>query len=233
MDALDRALAQRGVDRRGDARDPHPRRRRGPRLRRTRPSRSAATCPRRRPRALIEHGQTWEDRGERGLAAGGRVARAARDPRRAGRRDAGRRRVRRGRRRGRRHPGGPRRRTARCAASRRSSTRTSRPPCSARDPRRRRARHRHRRRRTRCSASAPTEPRPIGRVDAGRDARPCAAQGQFASGSMGPRWRLPAVRGGRAATPAVITSLQRIGDGGHGRAGTIVVEQPEHESLTH
>ena len=51
MNALDAALAARGVDAgTADRGHPHPRRRRRPRLRRTRPSRSAATSPRTRPR---------------------------------------------------------------------------------------------------------------------------------------------------------------------------------------
>ena len=50
LDSLDKALADRGVDRPyGDRRDPHPGRRRRPGLPARRPSRSAATCPRTRP----------------------------------------------------------------------------------------------------------------------------------------------------------------------------------------
>ena len=84
MDALDAALARRGVDR------PHappwspapwstPTTRASPR----RPSRSAASCPPRRRRYLVEHGETWEDRGEKGWRRRGRLARAARGRRRA------------------------------------------------------------------------------------------------------------------------------------------------------
>ena len=48
------------------ARHPHPGRPRRPRLRHARPSRSAATCRARRRPSSIEHGQQFEDRGERG-----------------------------------------------------------------------------------------------------------------------------------------------------------------------
>ena len=58
--------ADRGVDAPGGRRHPHPRRRRRPGLHPARPSRSAATCPREQAQTLIEHGQTWEDRGEKG-----------------------------------------------------------------------------------------------------------------------------------------------------------------------
>ena len=50
----------------GRDRDPHPGRRGRPRLRPARPSRSAATCRTSRPSCSIEHGETWEDRGEKG-----------------------------------------------------------------------------------------------------------------------------------------------------------------------
>ena len=57
-------------------RDPHPGRRRTTRASPTRPSRSAASCrPTRRP-LLVEHGETWEDRGEQGLAPRRRLARS-------------------------------------------------------------------------------------------------------------------------------------------------------------
>ena len=84
MDALDRALAQRGVDRtvatlvtrtRVDGADPGFARPTKP-IGRYLPAEEAAL--------LIEHGQIWEDRGARGLAASRRLTGAARDPRRAG-----------------------------------------------------------------------------------------------------------------------------------------------------
>ena len=67
LDSLDKALADRGVDRPyGDRGHPHPRRRRRPRL--PPPDQAGRPLPAGgpRPRALIEHGQTWEDRGEKG-----------------------------------------------------------------------------------------------------------------------------------------------------------------------
>ena len=227
MDALDRALARRGVDRPvGDARDAHPGRRRRPRLRPARPSRSGATCRPTKPRALIEHGQTWEDRGDARLAARRRLAGAARDPRRAGHRCAEQRGVRR-----RRLPvaaGSPScaTTTARCAASRPSSTRTSPPRCSAR------------------SLDVDVlviatdvdhaildygtdRARPIGRVTTG-EMRAHAADGQFASGSMGPEGR-----GGRAIRRAgrapvgdhVAAAHRRRGDRHrHGDAVGTVIE---------
>ena len=81
-------------------------------------------------RPLIEHGELWEDRGEKGWR---RVV-ASPEPvevlETAHAADAARRRLRRRRGRRRRHPGRARRATALSAASRRSSTRTSPPPCS-------------------------------------------------------------------------------------------------------
>ena len=78
MNALERALAERGVARPvADGRDPDARRRRRPGLRRPRPSPSAATCPEAEARALIEHGQTWEDR-RRAAAGGGSSPRRSR-----------------------------------------------------------------------------------------------------------------------------------------------------------
>ena len=56
-------------------------------------------------RLMIGHGQVWQDRGAQGLAAGGRLARAGGDPRRARRCGPAGRRFRGGRRRRRRHSG--------------------------------------------------------------------------------------------------------------------------------
>ena len=89
----------------------------------------------------------------------------------------------------RRHPGRARRATARCAASRRSSTRTSAPPCSARTVERRRARHRHRRRPRRRSATAPPRPSRSAGSTVARDARRTPPTGHFASGLDGPEGR--------------------------------------------
>jgi carbamate kinase len=63
--------------------------------------------------------------------------------------------------------------------------------------------------------------RPLGRVTAS-ELRALAAEGHFASGSMGPKVEAAlrfAERGGRA----VITSLDRITDAAHGDCGTVVV----------
>ena len=107
LDALDKALAHRGVDRRTaavvtrtlvDRDDPGF----------GRPTKPVGRyLPADQARTLVEHGQTWEDRGAQRLAAGRRVARAARGPRRSDHRDAGRRRVRRGGLWRGRHPRGP------------------------------------------------------------------------------------------------------------------------------
>ena len=112
----------------------------------SRPSRSDATCPPRRPQVLMDHGEIWQDRGEKGWRrvvgepGAARGARGAGDPRAARRRADG------------RSPAAGAaspscaRPTGRCAASRPSSTRTW-PPCVlARARRRRRAGDRHRRR---------------------------------------------------------------------------------------
>ena len=62
-----RRSRRRGVDRRcADRRHPHPRRRRRPRLHHARPSRSAGSCRPSEAAVLVEHGETWEDRGEKG-----------------------------------------------------------------------------------------------------------------------------------------------------------------------
>jgi carbamate kinase len=70
--------------------------------------------------------------------------------------------------------------------------------------------------------------RPIGRVSTG-EMRAHAAAGEFASGSMGPKVEA-AVRfveaGGRRA---VITSLEKIEDAVPGRAGTVVQDKPDVE----
>ena len=144
--------------------------------------------PARRGRSCsIEHGADLGGPRREGLAPGRRLARAARGPRR-------RRRCARWSR-----PASSSSRTAaaasrssatptaRCAASRPSSTRTSRAALLARDPRRRRARHRHRRRPRRAATAAPRRPRPLGRVDRRASCARYAAEGQFASGSMGPK----------------------------------------------
>ena len=116
---------------------------------------------------LVEHGQTWEDRGERGLAARRRVAGAARDPRRRPRCGAGRRRVRRRGQRRWRHPG--RARVRRQPARRRGRHRQGPRRRAARpDRRRRRPRDRDRRRARRAAASAPPTREPLGRVDVRR-----------------------------------------------------------------
>ena len=63
----------------------------------------------------------------------------------------------------------------------------------------------------RSSTSAPTEARPIGRVTPARCAR-TPADGQFASGSMGPKVEAAVRFVEQGGTRSVITSLQRIGD---------------------
>ena len=163
----------------------------------SRPSRSGATSPRTRPQLLIEHGQIWEDRGREGLAAGGRLARAAGDPRRAGGRRADRRRVRGRRCRRRRHPGRARRR--RRAARRRGGHRQGprRRPAGP-GGRRRRAGHRHRRARTRSSLRHP-EAEPVGQATVERDARATPPRATSPAARWGPRSRPPAGSSSTAA----------------------------------
>ena len=128
MNALENELARRGVERRTaslvtralvDADDPglsHPSKPIGRYL------------PEDEARRLIEHGETWEDRGAKGWrrVVGSPEPLEILDALAV--RHARGRRVRRGRQRRRRHPHGPRCRR-RCAASRRSSTRTSARHC--------------------------------------------------------------------------------------------------------
>ena len=92
----------------------------------------------------------------------------------------------------------------------------------ARHARRRRPGHRHRRRRRRRRLGHAAAARPR-RGHRGRAARP-RRRGEFADGSMGPKVEAAcrfAERGGRA----VITSLHRIADAVAGSAGTIVTEE--------
>ena len=136
---------------------------------------------------LIEHGQIWEDRGARGLAAGRRLARAAwrssTPPAVAALLAAGFVVVANG---GGgipvvRDPDGTLRGVeavidkdlgaALLARTRRTPTCWSSRPTWT----------------TRCSASAPRTQRPIGAVDRGRAARRTRPTGEFASGSMGPK----------------------------------------------
>ena len=137
---------------------------------------------------------------------------------------AGRRLRRRGRRR-RRHPGGPRRRTA-TAARRRGGDRQG-PGRRAAGPRRRRRRpgHRDRRRRRRASASAPPDARPLGRSTVA-ELRGHAAEGQFASGCMGPKVEAACRFVERAASARVITSLDRSRARVAREAGTVVDDDP-------
>ena len=147
--------------------------------------------------ALIEHGETWEDRGEKGwrrvvaspepleildapavqalveagfvvVANGGGGIPVVRDARRRAARRRG------------RHRQGPRRRPAGPVG------------------RRRRARHRHRRARTPCSASARPRPTPVGRVTVA-EMRALRRRGPLRQRLDGPqgRRRLPLRRAGR------------------------------------
>ena len=174
---------------------------------------------------MIEHGQSWEDRGEQGWRRVVGSPGAAGDPRRrppcAALLGAGFVVVARGRRgRARR----PRPRTAPCAASRRSSTRTSPPQCSAdagRRPARHRDRRRARRRRLRHARRAPAGPAGVWPSCAGTP-----PTGHFASGSMGPKveaaCRFVEAGGRGPSSPRSTASPDAVA----GAAGT-VVEAPE------
>ena len=85
--------------------------------------------------------------------------------------------------------------------------------------RRRRARDRHRRGRCRRGLGHP-DARPLGEISAS-ELRALAAEGHFAGGSMGPKVDA-ACRFAEAGGRAVITSLHRIADALAGTAGTIV-----------
>ena len=170
---------------------------------------------------MIEHGQIWQDRGEHGLAADGRLAGADRVPRSAG---------------GRRCCW--RRATSSCARAAGEC-----PSCATGDGElpsveavidkdltaallgrqlgvdvlviatdvdagRRRLGHRRR-----PSRSAPCRPRQL---------RDLAAEGHFAGGSMGPKVDA-ACRFAESGGRAVITSSARIADALAGAAGTIVI----------
>ena len=134
MDALDagarRAAASTGVGRdRG-----HPHARRPPTTRASRkPTKPIGRfLPAEEAALLVEHGETWEDRGEKGwrrVVASPEPLEILDAPAVQALVDGG---LRGRRQRRRRHPGRPRRRRHACAASRPSSTRTSAPPCSAR-----------------------------------------------------------------------------------------------------
>ena len=62
---------------------------------------------------------------------------------------------------------------------------------------------------------------PLGRTSVAQ-LRGLAAAGHFASGSMGPKVEAVLRFVGAGGSRAVITSLDRIGEGVHGRAGTVV-----------
>ena len=151
---------------------------------------------------LVEHGETWEDRGARGwrrVVASPEPLEILDAPAIAA---AGRRGVRRRRCRRRRHPRRARRRTARCAASRRSSTRTSAAALLARsvdadvlviatDVEHVVLDYGTAAGRGRSGGSTPAE------------LRAYAAEGHFASGSMGPKVEaaVPVRRAGRDRAP--------------------------------
>ncbi len=205
MNALDDALRERGVRRRSATRrDPDPGRRATTPASPGPASRSAATCPQDEAALLVEHGETWEDRGEKGwrrvvaspepreildaaavhalveagfvvVANGGGGIPVVREARRAARRRGG-------------HRQGPRGRAAR--------------------PHRRgrRARGRDRRAARRAAVRHPRGRADIGRVDV-RRLRGLAAEGHFASGSMGPKVEAACRFVEQGGTRAVITDL--------------------------
>ena len=76
------------------------------------------------------------------------------------------------------------------------------------------------------SATAPTTSAPLGRVTAG-EMRAIAADGQFASGSMGPKVEAAVRFVEQGGDRAVITSLQHDRDAVHGRAGTVIENTEE------
>ena len=223
MNALDDALRERGVQRRTcHRRDPRARRRARPGLRQADASRSAATCPSDEAALLVEHGETWEDRGEQGWR---RVV-ASPEPREIldaaavhALVEAGFVVVANG--------GGGipvvREATAGCAASRRSSTRTSarpcwpgpsRPTCSSSPPTCR----------TRCCASA--RPRP--RTDRPRSTSRSCARTPPRGTSPAARWvrrsTRPAGSSSSGGTRAVITDLAtHPGTPSPATTGTVVV----------
>ena len=176
--------------------------------------------PREQAQTLIDHGQVWEDRGEKGwrrvvaspeplevLDVGpARVAARGRPRRRRGRR--------------RRYPrvcasADGRLRGVEAVIDKDLTAAAARP-----HPRRRRARHRDRRRPRRRRLGHPGQ-RDLGRVTLAEMAR-YAADGQFASGSMGPKvdaaMRFVAGGGPRS----VITSLTHITDAVEGGFGTVI-----------
>ena len=220
MDALDDALAARGVDAaHGHRGHPHAGRRRRPGLRPpTKPI--GRFLPAEEAALLVEHGETWEDRGEKGwrrvvaspepleildapavqalieagfvvVANGGGGIPVVRDATAPARRRG-------------RHRQGPRRRPAgphrRC----------------------RRARHRHRR----AARRAPLR-HARGRADVGTvtvdEMRAYAAEGHFASGSMGPKVDAACRFVEHGGSRAVITDLAHIAEAVAGDAGTVVV----------
>ena len=176
----------------------------------TRPSRSAATCPREEAQALDRARRGLGGPRREGLAARRRLARAARGARRGGGARAARRRLRRRRGRRRRHPRGPRAR--RPAARRRGGhrqgphRRPARPAplgadvlVIATDVDHAVARLRHRRS---SASSAGCTPR--------RDARRTPPRASSRAARWGPRSRRPAGSssggGPRASSPSLTTS---------------------------
>ena len=84
---------------------------------------------------------------------------------------------------------------------------------------------------TPCCAGARRHAEPLGRVDVA-EMRALAAEGQFASGSMGPKVEAACrfvEQGGRRA---VITSLDHIADAVAGAAGTVVVPPTDQHDPT-
>ena len=200
MNALEAALAERGVDAAyGGAGDPRARRRRRPRL--PEADQADRPVPPRRARRPC-----WSSTARRGRTAARRAGGAS-SPRPSRSRSSTRRPCRRWSRpgssssptaaAGSRSSATP---TARCAASRRSSTRTSAPRCSARTVDGRRARHRHRRPARRAALRHPRgrRRRHRRRVDQMRGLRRRGPLRQRLDGTQGRR-RLPVRRAGRLA----------------------------------
>ena len=223
LSALDEALARRGTTRRSAAlvtrarvdADDHGF------ARPTKPIGRFLT--RDEARTMIEHGEVWEDRGEKGWRADRRLPGAAGDRRRPRRPDAAGGRLRGGRQRWRRHPRGPRTGAAGWRGVEAVIDKDLGAALLARTVARRPARRRPPTCRTPCSASAPPTAEPT---------RPGPRLGSCAR--TRPRVTSRAARWGRRSTPsaassssggarAVITDLAHIVDAVHGRAGTVVV----------
>ena len=116
MNALDAALAGRGIDRRrGDRRHPRPAWTADDAGFTTPTKPIGRFLPAEEAAVLVEHGETWEDRGEKGWRRVVASPEPLRGRRRPGGARAGRGRLRRGRQRWRRDPGRTREPTARCA----------------------------------------------------------------------------------------------------------------------